>query len=372
MVVEHKSVWIISPTKDPHAQIVMLALKSLSIPTCLIDVAEFPIELETQHRIESKHSCIRFGKSKALHSSADCGVVWMRRPQELTLDPRIHEDDRQFAKSEAESALRGVLHGMEFRGVPFVNPILGRTLARSRGLQLEIARTSGLKIPRTLISNDPVAVREFIGTELSAYIYKPSSPSFWPGLNGEGYRCLTTPVSANDLKDDLAIRGAPGCYQELVQKIFDVRAIYFDGHLVCGALRSRYFKPLESDWRAHDPASVDCWPVTPPASVVDGCQRFAKKCGLVFGCFDFVVDADGEWYFLEVNESGQFLFLEKFCSEINVLSHFVSLLSRLVGSPPNNEVQNISLEKFFNWRSTSNDETIKSPCVMENSHELSK
>ncbi len=51
-----------------------------------------------------------------------------------------------------------------------------------------------------------------------------------------------------------------------------------------------------------------------------------KKLGLVFGCFDFIVTPDNEYYFLEVNEQGQFLWIEEVNPDIKILDAFVNLL----------------------------------------------
>ena len=36
-----------------------------------------------------------------------------------------------------------------------------------------------------------------------------------------------------------------------------------------------------------------------------------KDFGLMFGAFDFIVDQNGDWIFLEINPNGQWLWLEK-------------------------------------------------------------
>lgn len=43
------------------------------------------------------------------------------------------------------------------------------------------------------------------------------------------------------------------------------------------------------------------------------CFTLLDELGLVFGCFDFVVTPSEDHVFLEVNEMGQFLFLERYC-----------------------------------------------------------
>ena len=38
--------------------------------------------------------------------------------------------------------------------------------------------------------------------------------------------------------------------------------------------------------------------------------EFVEKSGLVFGSFDFSVDKNNQWWFLEINPAEQFLWLE--------------------------------------------------------------
>jgi hypothetical protein len=51
--------------------------------------------------------------------------------------------------------------------------------------------------------------------------------------------------------------------------------------------------------------------------------------GLVFGCLDFIVTPAGDYVFLEINEMGQFLFLER-RTELPLLESFTQFL--LAGS----------------------------------------
>ena len=39
---------------------------------------------------------------------------------------------------------------------------------------------------------------------------------------------------------------------------------------------------------------------------------FAAKSGIACGSFDFAIDNQDRWWFLEVNEGGQFLWLDAF------------------------------------------------------------
>jgi hypothetical protein len=50
-----------------------------------------------------------------------------------------------------------------------------------------------------------------------------------------------------------------------------------------------------------------------------------QRLGIVFGCFDFVVTPDGKDVFLEVNQAGQFLFIEEYCG-LRLLDAFSEFL----------------------------------------------
>ena len=55
------------------------------------------------------------------------------------------------------------------------------------------------------------------------------------------------------------------------------------------------------------------------------CTELLARLGLVFGCFDFVVTPEGRAVFLEVNQAGQFLFVEEYTGQ-PLLDAFAELL----------------------------------------------
>ena len=72
---------------------------------------------------------------------------------------------------------------------------------------------------------------------------------------------------------------------------------------------SQQTKSGKTDWRcSYDELQIENWDV--PDSLSKLCYNLLQKLGLVFGCFDFIVTPENEWIFLEVNQMGQFLFVE--------------------------------------------------------------
>lgn len=62
-----------------------------------------------------------------------------------------------------------------------------------------------------------------------------------------------------------------------------------------------------------------------------------RQLGIVFGCFDFIITPDDEYIFLEVNEMGQFLWIEEILPELKLLDKFCEFL---VSSKKNTNIKN--------------------------------
>ena len=58
-----------------------------------------------------------------------------------------------------------------------------------------------------------------------------------------------------------------------------------------------------------------------------GLRRLMDAMGLVFGCVDLVGDADGGLHFIEINQAGQFLFVEHDVPEMPLLRAMAAMLA---------------------------------------------
>lgn len=342
-----KSIWILSDLFDAHTRVITKALESTNIKFDLVDSSKFPAKDHLEHRIDSENQTARFCVDAEYLSDLDCSLVWIRRPKASKSHISLHPEDREFALLESDAAIRGVLYSMEFRGVKFINPLVGRTLAQSKALQLELAQSSGLRIPNTLFSNNTKAIRDFAAKQRWGCVYKQVAPTMFPANAETPRHCLTTAITLSDLLDDATIRSTPGCYQALVPKAFDVRALYLDGELLCAGMRSRNFVPFEADFRRHGSETLDVWPICPPKQVIDRCKALALKLGVIFGSLDFVVDDNDDWYFLEINEAGQFLFVEYLNPDIMVLAAFIEMMSKISDIQVNPASRKLRLQNFY-------------------------
>jgi glutathione synthase/RimK-type ligase-like ATP-grasp enzyme len=200
-----------------------------------------------------------------------------------------------------------------------------------KAVQIRLARQCSLKIPATLMSNNPAAVRDFFARENGRTICKGFTPHVW---QKEGKMSVaiteTFELTGDQLPNDEVLTYAPAIYQERVPKEYDIRMVLMGSHIYSYALKN---KKQALDWRqdaglGHVTAEL----VPTPPDVEKGVLEFARRSGVCFGSLDFGVDAEGKWWFLEINEQGQFLWIDQFNRDARLLEKFCAFVTAPQGS----------------------------------------
>jgi hypothetical protein len=140
----------------------------------------------------------------------------------------------------------------------------------------------------------------------------------------------TFELTRNTLPEDEVLTYAPSIYQDMVVKQFDVRMVVLGCHVYSYALHN----PKQSlDWRQDaGQHQIEVKIIPTPPQIEKSILAFCKETGICFGSFDFAVDMQGEWWFLEVNEQGQFLWLDQFERNARILEKFCAFITAPEGS----------------------------------------
>lgn len=258
-------------------------------------------------------------------------VIWIRRPDEPTHNPKVSEADRKFAEMEYEAFYHSLAHTLETLPVWCINKYSSRRFIHNKAVQLRLARTSGLRVPRTLMSNSPGRIRAFLANSPGRMIGKGFTPHVWQRENEGGVSVTETfALTPERLPSDEVLTYAPGIYQQMVEKQFDVRMVIMGHRLYSYALHN----PRKAlDWRQDSGlGNIQVEIVPTPPDVEKGILEFARKAGICFGSVDFAVDNDGQWWFLEINEQGQFLWLDQLNSQARTLEKFCAFVTAGEGS----------------------------------------
>lgn len=273
-------------------------------------------------------------------------VVWIRRPNLPIHNPSVAEADKKFAETEYKWHSHSVLYMLEHLPVRCINPYSASRVINSKAVQLHLASLCGLNTPASVLTNSPAAVRKFMEVPSRRAICKAFFPHVWKLGDSEAVAVTETfEIKAEELPNDEVLTYAPAIYQEMIVKDSDVRMVLL-GTTTYSFLVRTTINAL--DWRqevGQGYATVE--PVPTPPEVEAAILAFAQKAGIEFGSFDFAVDKDGRWWFLEINEEGQFLWLDGFNSEARIQEKFLAFLTLPKGST--REAIEAAQSNFLSW-----------------------
>lgn len=314
---------VLIPThpRDTHAVAVALALDAKGARPLLWQTPDFPLRAEESLRIGARGTSVDVRAPELTLDPAQVTTVWNRRPSHA-LDPELLDPaDLAFAERSLELLRRSVLSLLSPNAF-WVNPPQA-VEAGTKPLQLARAVEAGFRVPETLVTNDPAAIRGFLAELGGRAVFKPLTLSLW--RSGDDVRApYTQVITEADLVDDELLRAAPGIYQEPVDKAYEVRLTLMGHRPLAARLRSQETAGGRLDWR-RSYGELVMEPMETPPEVARRAVAFLGSMGMVFGCLDLIVTPEGEWVFVENNQAGQFLFLEQEAG-IPMLDAFCELL----------------------------------------------
>ncbi len=154
-------------------------------------------------------------------------------------------------------------------------------------------------------------------------VYKAFPAPLW-GQGAETFACYTVCIAEKDLVADELLESTPGIFQEVVPKAFEIRLTMMGSQPFAAKILSQETGEGRLDWRRAY-AELRMEPLQLPAELIAAVRQLMARLNLVFGCLDFIVRPDGEYVFLEVNQQGQFLFVEEY-ADLPLLDSFCDFL----------------------------------------------
>ena len=268
----------------------------------LFDTARFPREarLEVAHATGQRWAAaVTLEGVRRDMSAVRC--VWWRRPQPFEIQADVTgTEDRGFAYGECHAAITGLWSCLDAHWVndPQRDEVAGRKV-----FQLKVATDLGLRVPRTLVTNDPECARAFIDGEGAAgTIYKAFSATerSWRETR------LLKPEEHAQLD---AVRFGPVIFQEHIRADIDLRITVIGDAIFPAEILSGETE-YNVDFRMTMHAAVIRAHVL-PEEIIAKLRSFMKAVGLIYGAIDMRLTPAGEYVFLEVNPAGQWLFIEE-------------------------------------------------------------
>ena len=285
---------------DPTADYVVEELNRRGVPVFRCNPGDFPQALNLTATLgEGWTGSLRLGDREVRLEDIGCG--YYRRPTVFEFPPGMSEPERKWAASEARMGVGGIVSALR----QWLNHPAAISRAEYKPVQLSVASALGLRVPRTLITNNPSYAAEFAAS-LPRVVYKPLSST--PLAEEDSVAMIyTTPVDARLI--DSSVAHTAHLFQEWVPKEYEVRVTVVDDRLFAARIDAKSATALV-DWRSdYENVTYMLWEV--PTTVKLSVMSLLDRLQLRFGTLDFVVTPANEWVFLEINPNGQWAWIEE-------------------------------------------------------------
>ncbi|MBA2706698.1 MAG: alpha-L-glutamate ligase [Gemmatimonadaceae bacterium] len=291
---------IISSLNDGHAVEVSNRLGNLGAEHRLLDLSRFPQKADLGIEFGAGGKFLEIVDGGDTIDLSRCGVVWWRRPQPFALHDEITATlDRNFAYTEWQAALSGLWLSLD---AFWMNHPTREDEASRKVHQLHLAREIGLRIPDTCVTSSPSRAAHFIEKFGGGnVIYKAFS-----GTEEEWRETRRLKDSEVALID--SVRFAPVIFQEYIPGGVDLRITVIGDQFFTGAIYSEDTS-YNVDFRmVMDEVRMESFDL--PGEIKFRLLELMGRLGLCYGAIDMRLDPEGEFVFLEINPSGQWLFVE--------------------------------------------------------------
>lgn len=233
---------------------------------------------------------------------ADIDSVWLRRPKEIHIDIDGDETERVQVANEWSEAIEGFLAHVPIDR--WMNHPTRNVLASHKLEQLTRARSAGLSIPDTLVTQDRDALDDFWRRHDGRVVAKPLASGYLERPDQTVSSIYTNRVLARHL-DAAPLGPCPTLFQAEIPKTLDVRVAVIDERLTAVGMRRAVEGEQIVDIRRDNMENVEYVPVTMPEAVASALRGLVRSYGLRFAAVDFAITPEGEWVFFEINPNGQ-------------------------------------------------------------------
>jgi MvdC family ATP-grasp ribosomal peptide maturase len=268
----------------------------------------FPASIKLSARAGDERPAHIFTEAGEQISAAEVRAVWARKLWSPSMAADLDERYRIMCVGESSAALEGFFDALH--DARWVNDLHHQRAAENKQRQLRLAAGAGLCVPRTLVTNDPAAARQFFAETDGRTVAKLLRP-ITVNMDAVDSFVYTNRVREEDLTGADTLRHCPMVFQELIPKACELRVAYVAGQIFAGALDASGTSRGNVDWRRVAPEECRWQKAQLPTEVVSSLQALMSELGLVFGAVDLICTPSGEYVLLEVNPGGEWGMLER-------------------------------------------------------------
>ena len=288
---------IISSTIDFSTDLICYELKCQKKKYLRINRDVFH-EYGILYSLDKEEMEISISNKKYLINNQNLKSVYFRAPVFL----RAHKHytlNEQLSRSQWSAFLRNLI---VFDNAKWINHPVYTYQAENKLYQLKLAKQNGLLLPITYVGNEiPKDIND-----TPNYIVKALDTALFYD-NSQELFTYSSILTGKELVES-NIKDAPIILQECLNEKVDIRVTYIDGEVFPVSI-TKNGKGIVGDWRKTKKEELVYKATDLPIKIVKNINKLMKTLKLNFGGIDFAL-VDNKYYFIEVNPTGEWAWLE--------------------------------------------------------------
>ena len=312
---ESKTALIITNKDDFTVDHLIKRLQYKGLNYIRLNTEDFPEKISGVY--DSQHQNFHFYSEKWTFDAKSISSIWYRRPV-LPKLKKLDSYDAKFGIRESWEFLQNFwLFAKNNFWIHHPNVLLS---AERKIGQLNLAQQTGLLVPDTIVTNSKEKARQFYLEQNKKVIAKPISHG---GYGSDNEQAIFTNDLEQENHDFEGLEFSPVILQKKIIKTKDVRVTFFGDKVFAYLIKTQQ---NELDWRKTNNKDVTYERIDLPIPIFSLLKKFLHRSSLFFSAFDFVIDTDENWYFIESNPNGQWAWFDILNDNFDMADSMIGLL----------------------------------------------
>lgn len=290
-------VLVVSSSIDYSTDLICIELEKRHISYLRINRDQFQF-FEIAVHVDGLLMELKVGNKSYYFENKSRNAIYFRAPVFLRTMNKKYTLDEQVYKSQWNAFIRNLII---FDKVKWINNPVDTYRAENKIFQLTKAAEMGLNIPKTVAGNicPPLDKNK-------RYVVKSIDTAIFNEENMEMFMYSAVMTGKEILESELSL--APVFIQEYLENKVDLRVTYISGKTYPVKILSND-AGIECDWRKMDKDSLQYIPCQISVEIDLRIKQLMQTLNLEFGGID-LIESCGKTYFIEVNPTGEWGWLE--------------------------------------------------------------